>query len=206
MATVFIVDDHKVLRSGLTLLIKDIGHQVTGQASNGTEFLELLSNSQPDIVLMDIQMPVMNGIDATKEALGKFPDLKILILSMFTDEEYYDTLVNLGAKGFILKESDHDEVAAAINAILAGRLYFSQELLVNLLKKKQVSRQIELKPRQKEILQLLCQGLPSTEIAEMLHIGVRTIEKERSELLQLTNTTNSISLAIFALKNNLVTI
>lgn len=206
MAKVIVVDDHKTLRSGLTLLLKDIGHEVIGQASNGREFLDLLDQNIPDIVLMDIQMPIMDGITATREALSKFPELNILILSMHTDEEYYNTLVNIGAKGFIMKESDHDEVTLAINTILSGRLYFSQELLVDLLKRKRETHAIILKPRQKEVLQLLCEGLSSAEIANKLFISTRTVEKERSDLLQITSTTNSISLAIFAVKNNLVVI
>jgi len=206
VAKVIVVDDHKTLRSGLTLLLKDIGHEVIGQASNGREFLDLLDENIPDIVLMDIQMPIMDGITATREALSKFPELNILILSMYTDEEYYNTLVNIGAKGFIMKESDHDEVTLAINTILSGRLYFSQELLVDLLKRKRETNAIILKPRQKEVLQLLCEGLSSAEIANKLFISTRTVEKERSDLLQITSTTNSISLAIFAVKNNLVVI
>lgn len=206
MAKVIVVDDHKTLRSGLTLLLKDIGHEVIGQASNGREFLDLLDENIPDIVLMDIQMPIMDGITATREALSKFPELNILILSMHTDEEYYNTLVNIGAKGFIMKESDHDEVTLAINTILSGRLYFSQELLVDLLKRKRETNAIVLKPRQKEVLQLLCEGLSSAEIANKLFISTRTVEQERSDLLQITSTTNSISLAIFAVKNNLVVI
>jgi len=206
MAKVIIVDDHKTIRSGLALLLKDIGHEVIAQASDGKEFLELLKVAVPDLVLMDIQMPVMDGVEASTIALQEYPDLKILILSMFTDEKYYNSLVQIGAKGFILKESDHDEVASAINTIMTGKLYFSQELLVELLKKKQDIKQIDLKPRELEILKLLCKGMSSIEIAKELFISTRTVEKSRSELLQKTNTTNSISLAIFAVKNNLVNV
>jgi DNA-binding NarL/FixJ family response regulator len=206
MAKVIIADDHGTLRAGLAMLLKDIGHEVIAQASNGKELLDQLELCKPDLILMDIQMPVMGGIEATTLALQRYPDLKILILSMFTDESYYNTLVQLGAKGFILKESDHDEVAMAIDTIIAGRLYFSQELLVNLLKKKQIIQQIDLKPREKDILKLLCNGLSSAEIADKLCISTRTVEKSRSELLQKTNTTNSITLAIYAVKNNLIEI
>jgi DNA-binding NarL/FixJ family response regulator len=201
---VIIVDDHKAISAGLCLLLKDLGNEVIGQASNGIEFLKLLETLTPDIVLMDIQMPGMNGIEATKIALQKYPTLKILVLSMFDDEKYYNSMIELGVKGFILKESEHDEIEQAINAIMAGKHYFSQDLLVNLLKKKHDLKSITLKPREKEILQLLCKGLSSVEIADKLHVSSRTVEKTRSELLQKTDTTNSISLVIYAIKNKLV--
>lgn len=201
---VIVVDDHKAISAGLCLLLKDLGNEVIGQASNGIEFLKLMETLNPDIVLMDIQMPEMDGIEATKIALQKYPNLKILILSMFDDEKYYNTMIELGAKGFILKESEHDEIEQAINAIMSGKHYFSQDLLINLLKKKHDLKSINLKPREKEILQLLCNGLSSVEIADKLHLSPRTIEKTRSELLQKTETTNSISLAMYAIKNQLI--
>lgn len=206
MSKIIIVDDHKAMLSGLSLLLKDLGHNVIAQAINGKEFLKLLETNTPDVVLMDIEMPVMNGIEASKEALKIYPELNILVLSMYNDEEFYNSLIDIGVKGFILKESDHDEIDRAINSILAGKHYFSQELLVKLLRKKQEKNQIFLSSREIEILNLLCKGLSSVEIADKLFLSSRTVEKIRSELLQKTNTSNSISLAIFAVKNNLVEI
>lgn len=204
---VIIVDDHKAMRSGLAFLLHELGDiEVIGQASNGKEFLKLLETESPDIVLMDINMPVMDGIEATREALKIMPDLKIIALSMYSDEEYYHSLIELGAKGFILKESDHDVVRDAIDTVMSGKPYFSHELLMNLLKKKHDIRQIHITDREREVLKLICQGHSSVEIAEMLHVSVRTIEKDRSELLQKTGTNNSISLAIFAVKNRLIDI
>ncbi len=204
MTKIILVDDHKALRAGLALLLKDLGFEVIGQASNGIEFMQLLETCKPDVVLMDINMPQMNGIEATKNGIQKYPDLKILILSMFNDEQYYNDLINIGAKGFIQKESDHDEVYKAITAIENGKLYFSQELLLNIIKKNNEIDRLELKPRDKEVLYWLCKGLSSTEIGEKLLIGLRTVEKIRSELLQRTKTNNSISLALYAVKNRLI--
>jgi DNA-binding NarL/FixJ family response regulator len=206
MANVILVDDHKSMLSGLSLLLKDLGHEVIGVATNGREFLKLLQNIQPDIVLMDIEMPVLNGIEASKEALKLFPDINIIILSMYNDEEFYNSLIEIGVKGFILKESDHDEIERAINSVVAGKHYFSQELLIKLLHKKKEINQLSLTPREIEVLNFLCKGLSSAEIADKLFLSCRTVEKMRSELLQKTNTTNSISLAIYAVKNNLVEI
>lgn len=202
---VMIVDDHKAMRNGLAFLLNEIGNiDVIGQASNGKEFLELLSGEFPDVVLMDISMPVMDGIEATRKSLELYPDLKIIALSMYSDEQYYQSMIELGARGFILKESDHEEVNNAILAVMSGKTYFSQELLMNLLKKKHDRKQIQISSREKEILKLICKGFSSAEIADQLKVSVRTIEKERSELLQKTETNNSISLAIFAIKNGLI--
>lgn len=204
---IMIVDDHKAMRSGLAFLLHDLGNiDIVGQASNGQEFLCLLESVVPDVVLMDINMPIMDGIEATKLALQKYPSLKIIALSMYSDEEYYQTLIDIGAAGFILKESDHDVIEKAIETVMLGNPYFSQELLLSLLKKKRTTKHIFLTEREKSILSLICKGHSSAEIAEMLHVGVRTIEKDRSELLMKTETNNSISLAIFSVKNGLVEI
>ncbi|MFT3740722.1 MAG: response regulator transcription factor [Breznakibacter sp.] len=177
MAKIIVVDDHKTILSGMTLLLKDLGHEVLAQATNGKEFLDLLGTYLPDVVLMDVQMPVMDGIEATRRAIEQYPELKVLILTMYDDEDYYNSLIECGAKGFILKESEHEEVERAIGAICEGRLYFSQELLIKLLKKRNTTKQIDLKPREKEILSCLCKGLSSAEIANIVNLSSRTIEK-----------------------------
>jgi DNA-binding NarL/FixJ family response regulator len=112
---VIIVDDHKMFRSGLRFLLSNIPNiTVIGEASNGKEFLEMAENETIDIALMDINMPEMNGIDATRIAMEKYPDLKVIVLSMHGEEEYYDQMLDAGVKGFLLKNSDADELIAAI--------------------------------------------------------------------------------------------
>ena len=201
---IIIVDDHAVLRKGLAHLLTELGNEIIGEASNGVEFLDLLKDLTPDIVLMDINMPVMDGIEATRRALEIHPDLKILVLSMYSDEEYYFTMVDLGVKGFVLKEADHEELEEAISSLMANRPYFSQSLLLNLLRKKNEIATISITPREKDILRLLSKGLSSSEIADNLHLSVRTVEKSRSELLQKTDAPNSIGLVLFAVKNKLI--
>lgn len=202
---VMIVDDHKAMRNGLAFLLGELGNiEVVGQASDGREFLDVLPSLKPDVVLMDINMPVIDGIEATRKALELYPELKIIALSMHSDEVYYQNLIDLGAAGFILKDSDHVVVQEAIESVMAGKPYFSQELLLALLKKKHAQKQVYLTEREKNILALLCKGHSSAEIAEILHVSVRTIEKDRSELLLKTDTNNAISLAIFAIKNGLI--
>ncbi len=202
---VFIVDDHKLFRDGLKFILQNMENvEVVGEASSGKEFLNLLQFIVPDIVLMDISMPNMNGIEATKLALEKFPDLKILVLSMFGDDAYYNTMIELGVKGFVLKDCDADELKDAITSIISGKTYFSQDLLLKLIRDKNTSPTIKLSRREKEVLQYICKGYSTLQISEALHISHRTVERHRASLLEKTNSSNSISLAIFAIKNNLI--
>lgn len=204
---IIIVDDHQLFRNGLKFILsQNPSFEVIAEASNGKEFLDILNNLMPDIVLMDINMPVMNGIDATAKAMARYPELKILVLSMLGDEEYYNNMIDLGAKGFVLKDTDNEELITAIEKIAQGHNYFSQELLINLIRNKSSETTIELTLREKEILQLICKGMSTSEIADSLHISIRTVERHKSNLLEKTNTSSSIKLVIFALKNNLVKI
>ena len=130
----YIVDDHKLFREGLKLLLstQDFVHHIY-EASNGREFIENLSFVDCDVVLMDIEMPEMNGVEATEKALRMRPDLKIIVLSMYGDEQYYYKMVDAGVKGFVLKNSGIEKVIEAIRKVAAGENYFSEELLMNIL-------------------------------------------------------------------------
>ena len=127
---IVIVDDHVMFRDGLKSLIEqqNIGN-VVAEAENGKKFLEIIEKQRPDLVLMDIEMPEMNGLEATENALLKYPDLRILVLSMFGDEDYYIRLINAGAKGFILKSSGKRELEEGIRDVALGESHFSNELL-----------------------------------------------------------------------------
>jgi len=204
-----VVDDHKMFRSGLRFLLNDIPEiKVVGEASNGLEFLELAANDIIDIVLMDINMPEMNGLEATREALKLYPKLKIIVLSMHGEEEYYDQMVDAGVQGFLLKNSGVDDLNAALQAVINGGTYFSQELLVGILdKKKQKQFQTEvvkLTQRELEVLKLICEGYCNTDIAEKLFISHRTVDRHRSNLLSKTGCPNSTSLVMYAVKNKII--
>lgn len=204
---VIIVDDHKLFRNGLKFILGEIeGIEVAGEASNGKEFLELLNYISPGLVIMDISMPEMNGVEACKIALENNPDLKILVLSMFGEDAYYNTMIEMGVKGFILKDSDTAELRNAVLSIINGQSYFSQELLLKLIRNKNTATSIKLSRRENEILALICKGLSTLQISDQLHISHRTVERHRASLLEKTDSSNSISMAIFALKNNLVNI
>lgn len=207
MIKIIIVDDHKLFRNGLKFILSEIKNiNVIAEADNGKDFLNLLKIEMPDIVMMDIKMPVMDGVEATREALRLYPELKIVVLSMFGDEEYYNSMINLGVKGFLLKDAETLELKTAIKMVHEGGTYFSQQLLAGLIKNKNQKEPIDLTKREKDVLQLICKGLSTSQIAEKLFLSTRTIERHRSNLLMKTNSPNSVSLALFAIKNQLVTI
>lgn len=204
---IVIVDDHRILRDGIKALLNHMHNvELVGEASNGRELLHMLSSCEVDLILMDINMPQMDGIEATREALKRCPAVKILVLSMHDDLNYYDSMVQLGVSGFLLKESDFEELENAIKTVFEGRPYFSQELLLRLLRSKKGESKVQLSPRERDVLQLICQGLSTQEIANKLFLSVSTIEKHRAELLVKTDSPNATALAVYAIKNNLVSL
>jgi DNA-binding NarL/FixJ family response regulator len=204
---IIIVDDHRLFRSGLKYILDASGkYQVIAEASNGFELMELLENTKPHLVIMDINMPKMNGIEATRLAMAKYPELKIIILSMYGEIEYYNALLDFGIKGFVLKDADNEEFFLAINKVLSGATYFSQELLLNIIRESTLADPVKLSRREKEILGLISHGLSNQEIAGALNISRRTVERHRTHLLEKTGSKNSIRLIIYALKNNLISI
>lgn len=204
---IFIVDDHTLFRSGLKYILEATDQYVIiGEATNGAEFLTLLREQKPDLVILDINMPVMNGIEAAKQALEIEPDLRILVLSMFGDAENYSALLNIGVRGFVLKESENEEFLLAVQKVAEGGNYFSQELLLSIIHKDTPQNLVSLSPREKEVLLLISKGLSTREISSLLNISQRTVERHRTTLLEKTGTRNAVSLIIFALKNNLISI
>jgi DNA-binding NarL/FixJ family response regulator len=207
---VFIVDDHDMFREGIKVLLNNstkIG--IIGEARNGKEFIDCLSQIKPDVVLMDISMPVMDGIEATQKALTINSELNILALSMFGDEEYYFKMVHSGVKGFVLESSGINELENAIFEVSEGKNYFSSELLrqiiVNLKveKEKEPEKQL-LSLRENEVLKHIANGYSNEEIAEKLNISVTTVKTHRANLLAKTNSNNTASLVMYAIKNKLI--
>ena len=208
---IIIVDDHQIFRQGLkSLLTIENLATVIGEAYNGVEFIELLSHIKPDLVLMDIDMPLMNGMEATRKAMEMMPDLKIIAFTMFGDEEYYHKMIDLGVKGFILKSSGINELEKAIRDVMMGESYFSNELLRKIISnfgRKSTQKPAEnlgLTDRELEILQQICRGLNNDEIALKLFISAKTVKSHRSNLLEKTGCKNTPGLILFAIKNKIV--
>ena len=208
---IIIADDHQLFRNGLKILLNSFPEfEVTGEASNGKEYLELLKTIQADIALMDINMPEMDGIEATRREVKMNPSVNVIALSMYGEEEYYYKMVDAGARGFLLKDSDISEVKEAILTVMKGGSFFSQELLYHVIQKikhrEHETKSANLSKREREILVKICEGLSNQEIAETLFISKRTVDKHRANLLGKTNSKNTASLILFAIKNKLIEI
>ncbi|MGC9471936.1 MAG: response regulator [Bacteroidales bacterium] len=209
---VFIVDDHEIFRNGLKMVIGKLGGMtVVGEAGNGKEFLEKIEHTEADVILMDIEMPVMNGIEATARAMEEDPDRKIIALTMFNDDEYIQSMMDAGVMGFLIKNVSRETLKKAIETVHGGGNYYSEELFRFFTR--QLSREprkdepdLHLTRREKEILQLLCEGLSNKEIADVLCVSERTVVGHKSNLLSKTGCKNTLSLLSYAIKNKLVVI
>lgn len=203
---VYLVDDHTLFREGIKFLLSnwDMIKEIH-EAEDGALFLKELAVHQPDIVLMDINMPVMNGIETTKKAIERFPDLKIIALSMYGEEAYYTDMIDAGAKGFLQKDSKFEHVKQAILDVNEGKSYFSPEIfeaiIKNINKKKDPEKPHLLSTREVEVLFNICKGLSNIEIAERLFISKRTVDKHRENILQKTASRNTAEMVVFAIKN-----
>ncbi|MGF1635608.1 MAG: response regulator [Cyclobacteriaceae bacterium] len=212
MIKLALVDDHKMFREGLNFALSQIpGFEVLFEASDGQEFLDKLHDAKPDVVIMDISMPKVNGIEATEKALEIDPKIKIMALSMFSDTEYYQKMVAAGVKGFLMKEAGIEELTKAIEEIYSGGTFFSQELLQRIITemanpniRTSKDKIVDLTRREEEVLELICKGFTNKEIADQLFISQKTVEGHKSNLLEKTNTKNSINLMLFCLKNHLI--
>lgn len=209
---IIIVDDHEIFRNGLKMVLGRLDHiEIVREASNGQEFLTLLKKVTPDVVLMDIEMPVMNGIDATSSAMQDNPDLRIIALTMFQEDDYIQSMMDAGVKGFLIKNVGKNTLDKAILTVYRGGTYYSEELFNFFTRKftepvKPVDSDIALTNREREILQLLAEGLGNKEIADKLFISERTVVGHKSNLLAKTGTKSAISLLAYAIKNGLVEI
>lgn len=205
---IHIVDDHTLFREGLKFLLSNCSFiESIDESENGKLFIDSLSQKIPDIVLMDIEMPILDGISATKEATALHKDIKIIALSMYGYEHYYTQMIDAGARGFLMKNSQFDDVQKAILEVFDGNNFFSQEILdaiiKNLYKKKNEKQSTELTEREIEILYNICKGFSNAEIGEQLNISKRTVDKHRENLLLKTESKNTAGLVIFAIKNGL---
>jgi DNA-binding NarL/FixJ family response regulator len=210
---VFTVDDHEIFRKGLNMILNQIqGVEVVGEAGNGREFLEKMEKSSlPDLVLTDIRMPIMDGIEATRLVLQRYPELKIIAISMFGEESYLEKMLEAGVKGFLLKNIGKSELARAIQSIYQGQEYYSAELLPYFTRKFVTSNhtsgnQFQFSSRERDVLKLVAKGLTSKEIGEKLFISKRTVEGHKAHMIEKTGSKNIVDLIVYAIKKELVII
>ena len=213
--TVFIADDHALIRDGLRALLeaqKDI--MVIGEAANGREAVRAVAHLHPQIVLMDIAMPELNGIEAAQQIRKDCPAVKIIILSMYYSSEHISRALDNGINGYIVKESAGAEVIDAIRAVHGGNVYLSKKvsdkILVSRLEQKTGKDEKDmlstLSPREREVLQLVVEGKTNAEIADILFLSPKTIDTYRSRLMQKLNIKDLFSLIKFACKHGLATL
>lgn len=213
-----LVDDHTLFRSGLrSLLALREGFEIVADVGNGEEFLALVDKTEIDVVFMDISMPGIDGVETTRRALAVCPTLRVITLSMYGDDHYYRLMLESGASGFVLKDSDIEEVYAAVDAVMAGDSYFSEALLgsftrnmsrlvgeVTQVGESETIGEEMLSDREVEILVEVCRGLSNQEIADKLFISKRTVDKHRANILEKTGCKNTANLVVYAIKNHLV--
>lgn len=214
MINVFYVEDHDIVREGIIVLLEsEPGIQVTGQARNGVEALEKLATHQPDVILMDMSMPVMSGLECTRLVKKEFPQVKIIMLSMYDHESYLIDMLDAGANGYIIKNSSKEELVFAIKKVASDGIYIGPEFTLNMLAKYQASMnassntqtvEVDLTGREMDVLKLIAEGMTNNEIAKQLFTSVRTIETRRKNLLHKTKTINTATLIRFAVLNGLI--
>jgi two-component system, NarL family, response regulator NreC len=208
---ILIADDHGVMRGGLRALLEDEpGIEVVGEASSGEEVIALTQNLQPDIVLMDIGMPGVDGIAATRAIKNTFPDIQVLVLSVYEDESLLRAAIQVGAAGYIIKRAAEDELISAIKVVSRGDMYIHPAITRLLFSQPSPPKPSEeasletLSPRELEVLGYLARGYTNRQIAETLYISIRTVESHRANIMGKLGLKNRIELVGYAKKYGLM--
>ena len=210
---ILLADDHGVVRKGLRFLLeRQQGMEVVGEAGDGREALRLAESASPDVVIMDIAMPLLNGIEATAQIVKRDPRIAVIILSMHSDEDYLLSALNAGAKGYLLKDSAEVDLVRAIQAVRRGTPFFSPEIAktmledyMRFLQQRNLQDSYELlTEREKEVLQLLAEGKSNKEVASILDISVYTVDSHRMHLMQKLNLHNTAEIVLYAVRKGLI--
>ncbi len=204
--SIIIADDHIIFRKGLRTVLNEIPFvKVIAEASDGKELLNVMKKEAADIILMDIRMPKMDGVEATKKIRLKFPDTFVICLTMHEEISYFNQMIAAGANGFLLKKTNKEQLEKAIVTVYKGGNYYDEEFVIkpkNTPLPKKVH--IKLSDREIEILEYICKGFSNAEIAEKLFLSQRTIDGHKTRLFEKTGAKNAPNLVMFALKNNLI--
>ena len=209
MIRLVLAEDQTIIRQGLHRLLDSYADlQVVGEAANGQQAVEQVANLQPDLVLMDVRMPVMDGVTATQMICDRFPQVKVLVLTTFDDDRYVEQLMKLGAVGYLLKDTPSEELAAAIRAAYRGYTQLSPGLFQKVFSQRSVmpansvsssrTELAELTPREREVLSLIATGASNREIAEILYITEKTVKNHVSSILSRLNLRDRTQAAVFA--------
>ena len=214
---ILFADDHAIVRDGLRLLFKsDSQFTIVGEAANGIEVLDLLNKSKPDIAVLDISMPKLNGIETTKIIKEKYPGIRILILTIHENEEYIQQMLLAGADGYVVKNAEKKEIFDAVRAVANNETYFSpgvsKVLLEGLIKRTREKENVEtdiynkLTRREIEVLRLIAEGFTSKEISQKLFLSISTVNSHRMNMMKKLDIHDSTSLVKYAIQKNLIDI
>ncbi len=205
--SIIITDDHEIFRKGLRTVLDEIDFvKVTAEAENGDELLRILKTHQADIVLMDIRMTGMNGVEATRKVREKYPETDIIALTMHDEIGYFNQMLEAGARGFLLKKTNKRQLEEAIKTVYEGGTYFAEEFQVKMpsLPANNKAPKVLLSEREQQVLELICKGLSNVEIGEKLNLSQRTVDGHRSRLFDKTGAKNAANLVLYAVKNGLI--
>lgn len=208
-----IADDYKIFREGLKVgLSSDENLEVLLEADNGEDLLKSLETQSPDVIIMDLKMPIMDGLEATKAVRKKYPSIKVLVVSMYDDDKFIIHLMENGANGYLLKNAEPDEIRRSIYAVHENGYYFNDLVNKALLKKlvlknnlkPSFNQNIELTEREQEVLKLICEEKTAAEIGKQIFLSPRSVEGIRQRLIEKVGVRNSAGLVMFAVKNGFV--
>jgi DNA-binding NarL/FixJ family response regulator len=212
---VLLADDHKIIRDGIKSMLRaEQAIEIIGEASNGRELIDMLTELPADLIIMDVNMPEMDGFETTSYIARHHPSVKVLVLSMLDHERYITKMLEAGALGYILKNTGREELTHAIKTVASGNLYICSEIAINLLKRNHPipvkypltseTSAAKLSKRELEVLQLLAEGLNNAEIADKLFTSKRTVESHRKNLLSKTESKNTAALIKYALSRGII--
>ena len=212
---VLIADDHKIMLAGLrSLLEKQTDFEVVGEADNGRKAVQMAQEKTPDVVVMDVSMPDLNGIEATKQIIESLPDTRVIALSMHSDKRFVMGMLRAGASGYLLKDCASQELANAILQVAGGKKYLSPEItgvviddfLQGASSKEVASATSKLSPREREVLQLIAEGWSTKQIASHLYVSIKTIETHRRQIMKKLDLHNIADLTKYAIREGLTSI
>lgn len=211
---ILLVDDHKILRDGICSLVKGYDDmEVVGEAADGRTAIRLVQELSPDVVIMDISMPDLNGIDATRKIIADFPKVKIIALSMHYDKQFISEIFKAGASGYLIKDSAFDELEHAIRIVMDGKTYINPQI-ASLVVESLVSQPSRaghqafslLTQREREVLQLISEGKSTKQIATDLHVSAKTVESHRRQVMGKLNIRNVAELTKYAIREGLTSV
>jgi DNA-binding NarL/FixJ family response regulator len=206
---VLIADDHEIFRDGLKLMLhKAENIELIGEAADGKELIKMVGTSNPDVVITDIKMPVMDGVDATKHIKEHFPEIQVIALSMFDDEQLILEMLDAGALGYLLKNSDKFEITDAIETVFEGKPYYckftsgklAKLIALNRDKKDKKKKEADFSEKEIEIIKLICQEFTNKEIGEKVFLSARTVEGYRMKILEKMEAKNTVGIVIEAIR------